>query len=58
MREYRARMVALTGADASTVFAQLEVVMCRWRDVELCASEPPPFIYSATRTTWRPVPLT
>jgi hypothetical protein len=58
VREHRARMVALTAADAGSVFAQLEVVMCRWRDIERCASERPPFIYAATRTTMRAIPLT
>lgn len=57
VREHRARMIALTGADAGSVFAQLEVVMCRWRDIERCACQPAPFIYSATRTTLRPVSL-
>lgn len=55
VRDNRARMVALTAADAGSVFAQLEVVMSRWRDIERCASEPAPFIYAATRTTMRPI---
>ena len=58
VREHQARMIALTAADAGSVFAQLEVVMCRWRDIERCASEPPPFIYAATRSTIRAIPLT
>jgi hypothetical protein len=58
VRDHGARMVALTGEDARSVFAQLEVVMCRWRDIERCASESPPFIYAATRTTFRRIPLT
>ncbi|GAA2709321.1 PIN-like domain-containing protein [Actinoplanes palleronii] len=57
VRDHRARMVALTAADAGSVFAQLEVVMSRWRDIERCVSEPPPFIYAATRTTMRPIPI-
>jgi hypothetical protein len=55
--EHRARMVALTAADAGSVFAQLEVVMSRWRDIERCLAEPPPFIYAATRTVMRQIPL-
>jgi hypothetical protein len=51
-------MVALTGEDAGSVLAQLEVVMCRWRDIEHCLAEPPPFIYAATRTKLRRIPLT
>jgi hypothetical protein len=58
VREHGARMVALNGEDASSVFAQLEVVMCRWRDIERHAVEVPPFIYSATRTAMRAIPLT
>jgi hypothetical protein len=58
VREHQARMVALTAADAGSVFAQLEVVMCRWRDIERCGSETPPFIYAATRSTFRAIPLT
>jgi hypothetical protein len=50
-------MVALTAADAGSVFGQLEVVMSRWRDIERCLAEPPPFIYAATRTTMRQIPL-
>jgi uncharacterized protein with PIN domain len=58
VRDYGARMVALTGDDARSVFDQLEVVMCRWRDLQHCLTEPAPFIYAATRTSLRPVPLT
>ena len=57
VRDHGARMVALTSEDAISVLAQLEVVMCRWRDIERCAAEPPPFIYTATRTSLRAVPL-
>jgi PIN like domain len=52
-----ARMVALAGADAKTTWTQLEVFMSRWRDIERCVDEPGPFIYSATRTTFRSVTL-
>jgi hypothetical protein len=58
VRDFGARMVALTGEDAGSVLAQLEVVMCRWRDIEHCLAEPPPFIYAATRTKLRRIPLT
>jgi uncharacterized protein with PIN domain len=58
VRENNARMIALTGEDARSVFDQLEVVMCRWRDIETKVDEPAPFIYAVTRTTLRPVPLT
>jgi hypothetical protein len=58
VRDFGARLVALTGGDAGSVFAQLEVVMCRWRDLEACITEPPPFIYAATRTSFRRISLT
>jgi hypothetical protein len=51
--EHGARMVALAGKDARTKFDQLEVVMSNWRRIERCAAEPGPFIYVATRTTFR-----
>lgn len=52
-----ARMVALVGTEAKTTWAQLEVFMTQWRAIERCASEPGPFIYAATRTTLRSIPL-
>jgi hypothetical protein len=58
VRDNGARMVALTGEEARSVFDQLEVVLCRWRDIERCQQEPAPFIYAATRTSLRKVPLT
>lgn len=57
VRAYGARMVALAGADAGTVWAQLELFMTQWRRIQACVDEPGPFIYSATRTTFRAVPL-
>ncbi|MFD2419366.1 PIN-like domain-containing protein [Amycolatopsis pigmentata] len=58
VRESGARMIALVGADARTKFDQLEVVMCRWRDIEKCLGEPGPFTYQASRTRLTPVDLT
>lgn len=57
VRESGARMVTLAGNEAVTPFAQLEVVMCQWRRIEAILAEAAPFIYSATRTTFRKVPL-
>jgi PIN domain-containing protein len=57
VREHGAKMIALNGTDARSIFAQLEVVMCRWRDIERYVADLPPFIYSATRTAIRPIPL-
>lgn len=57
VRESGARMVALAGDDAISAFDQLEVLMCRWRDVLRCLDQDGPFIYAATRTSFRPIPL-
>lgn len=57
VRDNAARMVTLAGDDAVAVFAQLEVVMCQWRRIERLLAQAGPFIYSATRTTFREVPL-
>lgn len=57
VRSAGARMVALAGKDAVGVWQQLEVVMTQWRRIEACAKAEPPCIFSATRTTLRPVPL-
>ena len=51
--EHGARMVALAGPHARGKFEQLEVVMSQWRRIERCVDEPGPYIYSATRTTFR-----
>lgn len=55
VRLYDARMVALAGTEAITTWMQLEVVMSQWRSIERCTEEPGPFIYSATRTTFRSI---
>jgi hypothetical protein len=57
VRESSARMVALTGREAHSVFDQLEVLMCRWRDIQRRVDEPGPFIYAATRTSFTSIPL-
>ena len=49
-----ARMIA---NEAVGTWSQLEVLMCQWRAIERLG-EPGPFIYTATRTSLRPVPLT
>ncbi len=54
VHEHGARMVALASTAARTKFDQLEVVMCNWRRIERCTAEAGPFIYVATRTTFRP----
>jgi hypothetical protein len=57
VRDSGARMVALSGPEAGTTWAQLEIVMCQWRRIEALLGEPGPFIYAATRTALRRVPL-
>jgi hypothetical protein len=57
VRESNARMIALTGEDARSVFDQLEVIMWRWRDIERRLLEPAPVIYAATRTQLRQISL-
>ena len=58
VRDSGARMVALAGAEAIGTWAQLEVLLCQWRAINVIAQTAGPFIYSATRTRLRPVPLT
>jgi hypothetical protein len=57
VRDYGAKMIALSSEEASNNFAQLEILMCRWRDVESLVDRPGPFIYTATRTAVKAVPL-
>lgn len=57
VQDHGARMIVLVGDDTKGTFAQLEVVMCRWRDIERKRDEPGPFIYAATRTRLTPVTL-
>ena len=55
--ESGARLVVLSSADAGTVWAQLEVLMRQWRGIERLVNIPGPYIYRATRTRLRPIPL-
>ena len=55
--QHRARLVVLSSADARTVWGQLEVLMHQWRRIEELVGLPGPFIYRASRTQLRPVPL-
>lgn len=48
--EHGARMIVLSGRDAKTVWAQLEVLMAQWRRIEQLFHKPGPFIVRATRT--------
>jgi PIN like domain len=57
VRDNEARMITLAGKEATSTWAQLEVFMTQWRAIEAKIAEPGPFIYSATRTSLRAVPL-
>lgn len=50
VRKYAAKMVALSAADAGSVWNQLEVVMANWRRFEDLVDQPGPFIWRATRS--------
>lgn len=50
VRDHDAKMVALSAADAGSVWNQLEVVMTNWRRFEHLASQLGPFIWRATRS--------
>jgi hypothetical protein len=57
VRTSGARMIALAGVDAGGTWEQLETLMNQWRAIQRRLDEPGPFIYTATRTTLRPVDL-
>lgn len=50
VKAYDAKMVALSGKDAGSTWAQLEVVMSQWRRIESLVDDPGPFIRRATRS--------
>ena len=52
-----ARMVTLAGPEAVNTFSQLEALMCNWRHIQRLLERPGPFIYIATRTKLRELPL-
>lgn len=50
VRDHRAKMVALSSADAGSVWNQLEVVMANWRRFEDLSRQEGPFVWRATRS--------
>ncbi len=52
-----ARMVALAGDEARGTWQQLEVLMRHWRAIEALATQPGPFVYTATRSRLKAVTL-
>jgi hypothetical protein len=57
VRDEGLRMVALSGPDAKGTWDQLEIVMSQWRRIEALLTEPGPFIYTATRTSFKRLDL-
>jgi hypothetical protein len=57
VRASGARMITLASEEARGTWDQLELLMCQWRAIERRLDEPGPFIYTATRTTLRPIDL-
>jgi hypothetical protein len=53
VRDSGAHLVNLASDEAVTRFTQLEVVMCQWRRIESLLAETGPFIYFATRASFR-----
>jgi len=57
VKDSRARMVVLAGDEARGTWQQLEILMRQWRAIEACLGQSGPFIYSATRSSFRAVTL-
>lgn len=57
VRVHGAKMVTLAARDAGSTWGQLEVLMRQWRAIERLLDQPGPFVYTATRTTLRPINL-
>lgn len=57
VRDAGARLVALAGKEATGTWAQLEVVMSRWRDIEALLDKPAPLVATATRTSLKLISL-
>ena len=47
---YEAKLVTLAGKEAGGTWQQLEIVMSCWRQIEVAAEQPGPFIRRATRS--------
>jgi hypothetical protein len=50
-------MITLAGNEARSTFEQLEVLMTQWRHIQQRLNEDGPFVYSVTRTSFRPISL-
>jgi PIN like domain len=50
VRDHAAKMLNFSSDDAASTWGQLEVFMARWREIELVADTPGPFIQVVSRT--------
>lgn len=50
VRDHGAKMVNFASSDATNTWAQLEVFMTRWREIEELIDEPGPFIRKLSRS--------
>lgn len=57
VRDNDARMVALSGREATGVWAQLEILMSQWRRIESLLEAPAPLVWAANRSGLRAVDL-
>jgi hypothetical protein len=57
VRDSGARMVTLVSRQAVDTFHQLEVLMCQWRRIDAIRHHPGPFIYAASRTSFKQIAL-
>jgi len=57
VRDHGARMVALAGKDAANKWAQLELFMRRWRQIEALCEQQGPFINLVTFSRLLPLDL-
>ncbi|TAL13160.1 MAG: hypothetical protein EPN99_15895 [Frankiales bacterium] len=57
VKSNNARMVALSGDEARGTWQQLEVLMRHWRAIEVLATRPGPFVYTAKRGSLKSVDL-
>jgi hypothetical protein len=57
VRNHGAKMVALTGKDAGSTWAQLEVLFTQWRRIEPLVESPGPFVWAVTRTARQEIAL-
>jgi hypothetical protein len=57
VRDNDAKMVALSGREATNTWSQLEIVFAQWRRIEPLVDEDGPFIFAATRSGLRRISL-